>query len=169
MYFKPLAYIDEIIKLVRAPNDYSFYRVAYEEPIPKYELSFMLGPSERSTGNELSDIVVGEDELLQFRISLDGLVKAVIWLPRGTARYLLRTNVAYLDPDVARPGNPLAELYIFENNKMYADLENLNADRYEKAKITIQGWRLVLEPVTGRPEKYKAAVIQGFAPKTAKR
>lgn len=167
-YFPPLAKIDEYVAIARSPTQREYYRVTWLEPIPLFEKGFLLAPGQTLIDQELTELIVGEDEILQMRIALDGLIKVKAKLPKATSRWLLRKESAFLTADMAEFPRfpPISELFVIEDNSLYVDIQNLNVDRYEYGKIYVTGYRLVVEPVKEKPRAYTVIISQGFAPRT---
>ena len=163
-FFPPVAKIDQYIAVLSDPWHRQYYKVMWLEDIPLYEFEFELKPGEEKTDIELTDLAVNDNELLHFRIALDGTIRVRASLPRAARRFVLRNNIAYIDPTIAQYPNfaPQTELAILEDNKLFVDIKNLSQDRYERAKIIVTGYRLVIAPVAGTPQQYAAVVIQGF-------
>lgn len=168
VYFPPVARVDEYIAVLWGPNDRKYYRVAWLEPIPLYEKGFLVQPAQVLSDQELADLIVGENELLQLRLALDGVVRVQAKLPKATTRWTLRRRSAWLEPAIARFPQfpPQSELFVLEDNSLFVDIQNLNLDRIEYAKVYVTGYRLVLEEVKEKPPRYAVVVVQGFAPRT---
>ena len=164
-YFPPVAKIDEYVALVESPLRRRYFRVSWLEPIPMMEKEFLLGPGASILDQEFSEIKVNANEILHFRLSIGGVARVRVSLPRSTKRYVLRNNIAYLDGRLAQFPTfpPQAELALFEDNAIYVDVYNLSRARYEKVKLYVTGYRLVLEEIPQPPPRYAAVVIQGFA------
>jgi len=168
-WFPPVARLDEYVAVAYAPRDIRYYRVTLPpEPIPLYEVGFLLEPAGALSERELEYFVVGEDELLQLRLTVDGVVKIKARLPRAVSRWTLRKESAWIDASFARFPTfpPQTELYVLEDNPIFIDIQNLSADRYEYAKIYMTGYRLVIEEVREKPRAYAGVLVQGFAPRT---
>ena len=168
-WFPPVARLDEYVAVAYTPRDIRYYRVVLPpEAIPLYEIGFTLEPAGSLSERELEYFVVGEDELLQLRLAVDGVVKVKAKLPRAVTRWTLRRESAWIDASIARFPTfpPQTELYVLEDNSIFIDITNLNSDRYEYAKIYMTGYRLIIEEVKEKPRAYAGILVQGFAPRT---
>jgi len=165
LWFPPVAKIDEYVAVIESPARRKYFRVTWLEPIPMMEKTFTLGPGASILDQEFSEIKVNANEILQFRLSIGGVARVRVSLPRSTKRYVLRNNIAYLDGRIAQFPQfpPQAELALLEDNTIFVDVYNLSRARYELVKLYVTGYRLVLEEVPTPPPKYAAVVTQGFA------
>jgi len=164
VYFPPVAKIDEYVAVVTNPFTRQYFQVTWLEPIPKYEKDFLVAPGTTLSDQEVKEFVVNRQEILHFRIGVDGVGRVKLALPSANKRYVLKNYIAYLEPDIAGYPNfsPQAELALLEDNTLYATLTNLSSDRYERIKLVMSGYRLVLKPVSQKPPRYAAVVVQGF-------
>jgi len=169
--FPPAAKVDEFIAIVRSPTEREYAQVVYLEPIPVYDAEFLLKAAETLSEQELTYIEVGAQEVLQLRIAVLGSAKFNFKLPRAVKRFTLRRDSGWIDENIAPYPRfpPMTELHILEDTHLYVDVQNLNSEHAERAKLYITGWRLVYEPIKERPRAYAALIVQGFAPRSKTR
>lgn len=169
--FPPPAGIDEYLAIVQGPRRVVYARVVWLEQIPEYSVEFLLKPAGSSgsfmTNQELEKIEVGNNEILNFRMSMAGPGKIIVKIPRTVTRFSLRRDSSYITENIARYPKfpPQTELNILEDTHLFVDVYNLNPNHSELVKLFITGWRMVVEPATETPRSYAAVITQGFAPR----
>lgn len=168
LYFPPGARLDEYIAIVNGPGDVKYARVVWYEPIPIYDHFFQLKAAESLYEQELEYVEVGKNEVLQMRLAVVGPAKIKVKLPRATARFTLRRDSGWIDENIAPYPRfpPQTELHLLEDAHLFVDVQNMNGNHAEAAKLYITGWRLVFEEVAEKPKAFSAVIVQGFPPRT---
>lgn len=169
--FKPVALVDENIGLYQyvAKKKPRFFTVQFIEPLNPVEHDFGGLAAETNTGDtEIPGdrLYLPELEMGQYLIiPLDDVyvkIKQPLaksrWVTKGQTTELRKRYYAY-EPLKAMN---LGQIFVFEDEKIFFDVQNPTKYPILKARVIFPGFRFVLEELVEKPAKFTWVPVEGW-------
>jgi len=168
--FKPVVAIGQQYSVLTSQGTEKFYECLYVEPLPKsIDLIEDIGEiAADSTSNANKIEILSMEgaaaretdisEVFQMRMEVLDDISVLVKEPSAQGRFKTKNNQIRVDYN----SGPV-EIYVSEDDVIYADVSNTTNYLIQQARIAFWGWRIVGRLLAKTPEKYTRIVATGFS------
>jgi len=157
---EPPALPGQFVRLVGETTGNKFYKVTWIEQLPGIVHNFgTVSANSTSSEKEIDNLYMRDGELGAYTIDVLDDFELEVWQPGGMKRFMVKNTSHKINPLTPKR---LRKIYVWEDNKVKFYVHNNNDYALPKSEIFIYGWRMKLEEVKERPEKWTDIVIEGM-------
>lgn len=175
--FEPVVKIGENYAVLTAQQTWKYFTTLYVEPLPaSKDMVYNAGEIASDAISRANAITILEmegsaktetdiSEIAQLRFYPIDDIAIAVKQPNAMGRFKTRSSEIRVDYKTIEidPSLKSTEIYVYEDDTIYADIYNLTQYTLSKTRVQFFGWRIVGSQLPSRPEKLAYIVAAGFS------